>query len=283
MALHDRPSRSPLQTLVLCLLTVVLTTGCIVIPVPTGEEPYYKEKMPGLEIGITSKDEATLLIGDPDASYFKDSELVFVDTVENLKIAYLVLFPGGDAGLETTHKRHVLLLSFDEENILTGLDVGTAGDDVGDCKKIGICLNEAGSIMRYASELSDAKAKKFRVAEEQCSIYLHGPGNKNAYQVSLGGKIPVNMFSTKSFIHWMVKPGLQRVVIQPRRVSLDFHCQGGELVFLHFDYRWSEQSRLQLEDLATGRKHISSRRLVLLPTGSAGRPLPPPVFQNELD
>jgi hypothetical protein len=280
MSLHDKSGRRHIQSIIFCMLPVVLAVGCIVIPIPTGEKPYYDEAIPGLEVGITSKAEATSQLGVPDGSYFQGSELVYIDTVENWKIAYA---GEGGFGIDTTHKRHVLLLSFDTETILTGFELGTAGDDFGDCTKNGICLSESGAFMRYADEVSEAEVKEFRVVDGQCSIYLHGPGNKKAYQVSLGGSIPINMFSTRAFIHWIVKPGQQSIVIWPDPAFLDFNCQGGEVVFAHFDYRWTGPSKLQLEKEVTGREHISNHRLVLLPVGSIGLPFPPPVLQSEHD
>ena len=279
---HDNLLRRFRQGMILCVLPVVLTTGCIVvIPIPTGEKPYYSGAIPGLEVGITSKDEAISNFGVPDGIYAEGSELVYIDTVENWKIAwgFFVPYGGGDVGLETLHKRHVLLLLFDEKNDLTRFELDTAGDDFGDCTNNGICLSESGAFMRYADEVSDAEAKQFRVAEGQCSIYLDGPGNKKAYEASLGGSIPVNMFSTRAFINWIAKPGRQSIVIWPETTFLDFDCQDGEVVFVHFDYRWTGPSKLFMEDEVTGREHLSTKRLVLLPTGSTGLSLPPPVFR----
>ena len=270
-----------MPSIALWFLPVLLMVGCIIIPIPTGEKPYFNETIPWLDTGITSKESAISELGVPDGIYSQGSELVYVDTVENWKIAWAAAGAGGGAGLETLHKRHVLLLSFDAENILASYEIGTAGDDFGDCTKHGICLSESGSIMRYADEAAENLAKEFRVFQDRCSIYLHGPGQKNAYQVSLSGKIPVNMFSTRAFIHWVAKPGRQSVIIWPEPANLDFRCQAGEVLFVHFNYRRIKSSTLQLEDSVTGKAHISRRRLVLLPTGSQGLPIPAPVFENE--
>ena len=121
--------------------------------------------------------------------------------------------------------------------------------------------------MRYADSVTESVAKGFKLNKDQCSIYLHGPSNKKAYEVSLNGKIPVSIFSTGAFIHWITKPGPQSLVIFPEPAYLDFDCKAGEIVFVHFDYRWTEPSKLYLEDQVTGREHLSHRRLVLLPTG----------------
>jgi hypothetical protein len=36
--------------------------------------------------------------------------------------------------------------------------------------------------------------------------HLTGLYNKKAFEASLGGSIPVNMFSTRAFINWIAKP-----------------------------------------------------------------------------
>jgi hypothetical protein len=121
--------------------------------------------------------------------------------------------------------------------------------------------------MRYADSATESVAKGFKPNKDQCSIYLHGPGNKKAYEVSLNGKIPVSIFSTRAFIHWITKPGPQSLVIFPEPAYLDFDCMAGEIAFLHFDLIRPGPSRLRLESNAAGREHISNRHLVLLPTG----------------
>lgn len=275
------------QAAIIGILPLVLTAGCIVIPIPTGEKPYYEGAIPGLETGITSKEEVISKFGLPDAIYTGGSELVYIDTVENLKIAwgFILVGPygggGAGGGLARLHKRHVLLLSFDEKNVLTRFELDAAGDDFGDCTDNGICFDESTYLMRYADESADAAAKEFRAVAGMCSIYLHGLGNKNAYEVSLGGNIPVNVFSTRAFIHWTTEPGHQEFVTWPENAFMDYACEDGEIVFLHFDYRRTGPSRLRVEDRVTGRENISSRRLVLLPEGSEGLSLAPPVPGQE--
>lgn len=204
-------------------------------------------------------------LGVPDVTFYQGSELIYIETQESWKIAY---FAEGGAGIDTLHKRFVLSLSFDIEDILSKYEYETTGDNFGDCTRHGICLGQANTVMRYADAVTNATAKEFTPIEERCSIYLHGPGNKKAYEVSLDSKIPVNMFSTGAFIQWMVKPGRHSVVIWPESAFLDFDCVGGEIVFLHFDYRWTQPSKLQMENQLIGREHISNLRLALLPTGS---------------
>lgn len=281
------------QFVMIIVLPVLLTVGCVVIPIPTGEKPYPREKpyysrsVESLEIGVTRKDEVISDFGVPDEVYAQGSELVYIDTVESLKTfwGYIVPIKGApaDFGVKTRHKRHVLLLSFDEKNVLAQFELATAGEHFGNCTGNGICVNGSNSFMRYADELSESEAKEFRVVEGMCSIYLHGPGNENAYEVSLDGKKRVNIFSNSAFFHWITEPGQQSIAIWPESVFLYFDCRKGEIAFLHYDYHQTKPSKLKLEDKAMGRKHISTRRLVLLPTGSHGLPLPPLAFQTEIE
>lgn len=280
----DNLRRRFIQSMMLCVLPVVLTTSCVVIPIPTGEKPYYYGAIPILEVRVTSKNEVLAEFGVPDVTYQQGSELVYIEKQESWKIAWVSFLPEAPgAGVETLHKRFVLSVSFNEQDTLSAFELDTAGDDFGDCTWHGICLGKTSSVMQYADAVSEATSKVFKPSEEQCNIYLHGPGNKKAFEVSLNGNIPVNMFSTRAFINWITKPGRQSIVIWPDTTFLDFDCQVGEVVFVHFDYRWTGPSKLLLEDEATGREHISTKRLVLLPTGSAGQSLPPPAFQRVHD
>jgi len=253
------------------ILPLVMMAGCIVIPVPTGEKPYYAAAIPKLEVGVTGKSEVLQEFGVPDVTYHRESELIYITTQESWKVAwgFILLTPwagGVDGGIETLHKRFVLSLSFDTQDTLSAFEFDTAGDDFGDCTSHGICLGKTNAVMRYANSATESAVKGFKLSEGQCSIYLHGPGNKKAYEVSLNGKIPVSIFSTGAFIHWNTKPGPQSLVIFPEPAYLDFDCKAGEIVFVHFDLIRPGPSRLRLESDATGREHLSHRRLVLLPT-----------------
>jgi len=245
-------------------------TGCIVIPVPTGEEPYYAGAIPNLQIGITSKDEVLAELGVPDAIYNRGSEIIYMTTQESWKVAwgFFVPLPGGgaDGGVETLHKRFVLALSFDREDTLSEFVFDTTGDDFGDCTSDGICFGKTNAVMRYADPVTESAAKDFKPNEDLCSIYLHGLGNKKAYEVSLNGEIPISVFSTGAFVHWNTKPGLQSLVMFPEPAFLDFDCKASEVTFVHFDFKRLGSSRLRLENDASGREHLSDRRLVLLPT-----------------
>jgi hypothetical protein len=253
------------------MLPLVMISGCIVIPVPTGEKPYYAGAIPNLEIGVTTKSEVLQEFGVPDATYQRDSELIYITTQESWKVAwaFIILVPwakgGAGAGVETLHKRFVLWVSFDTKDVLSEFEFDTAGDDFGDCTSHGICLGKTNAVMRYADSVTESAAKGFKPTKNQCSIYLHGPGNKKAYEVSLNGKIPVSIFSTRAFVHWITKPGPQSIVIFPDPAFLDFECKADEVVFVHFDPIWPGPSRLRLESNATGREHLSHRHMVLLP------------------
>lgn len=254
-----------IQAILFCLLPLVMMTGCIVIPVPTGEKPYYAGAIPGLEVGVTRKSEVLQEFGVPDITYHQDSEIIYITTQESWKIAYFIVY--GGAGVDTLHKRFVLSLSFDTQDTLSAFEFDTAGDDFGDCTSHGICLGKTNAVMRYADSATESAAKSFKPSENQCSIFLHGLGNKKAHEVSLNGKIPVSIFSTRAFVHWITKPGPQSLVIFPDPAYLDFDCKPGEIVFVHFDLIRPGPSRLRLKSNATGREHISNRHLVLLPTG----------------
>ena len=262
---HDKFKGRHSQTILLCLLPLVMMAGCIVIPVPTGEKPYYAKAIPNLEVGVTSKSEALEEFGVPDATYHRGSELIYITTQESWKVAYLIAY--GGAGVDTLYKRFVLSFAFDRNDVLSEFEFDTAGDDFGDCTIHGICFGKTTAVMRYADSLTESAARAFKPDEDQCSIYLHGLGNKKAFEVSLNGKIPVSIFSTRAFIHWITKPGPQSLVTFPEPAYLDFDCKAGEIVFVHFDLIRPGPSRLRLKSNATGQEHLAHRRLVLLPTG----------------
>lgn len=273
-ALNQKRISSVFAVVAVCCF---MLSGCIVIPVPINEDPY-EETIPGLQPGITSKDQAIAQFGDPVEKYQQDSEFVYTALAESWKILWVGSRSGG---LDTINSRHVLILSFDEENILTGFNVDKAGDNFGDCTKAGICLGESGNIMRYADVAKDTKAKEFLISNDQCGVYLHGPGSKNAFKVQMGIGFPNYMLSTSSFIFWSLDPGKYNIEISPVHVSMDIDCQRTEITYIHFDYSLMGASTIQIEGEVTGQKHIVDRRLILLPSGWNPRAIPPPLqFQR---
>ena len=106
MLLHNKFGGSHTQTIFLGLLPLVMMAGCIVIPIPTGEKPYYAEAIPNLEVGVTNKSEVLQEFGVPDVTYHRDSELIYITTQESWKVAwgFILLTPwagGADGGVET--------------------------------------------------------------------------------------------------------------------------------------------------------------------------------------
>jgi hypothetical protein len=272
MLLNDRDSGRQIKAILLGLLSLVTLAGCIVIPIPTGEKPYYAGAIPDLQVGITSKHEALKEFGVPNVSFTEGSELIYIATQESWKLlwAFILVGPagggGGGGGVETLHTRYVLSLSFDTNDVLSEFEFDKAGDDFGDCTRHGICFGHNNTdVMRYANSATEAAAKEFKPNEAQCSIYLHGPGHKKAYEVSFDGKILLNMFSTNAFVHWTAKPGSHSLGLFPKAAYLDFGCGAGEIVFVHLDRKRFSPSTLHREDSATGRAHIADRHLVLLP------------------
>ena len=264
MLRHNKFGSSHTQTIFFGLMPLMVMAGCIAIPVHIGDKPYYTGAIPNLEAGVTSKSEVLQEFGVPDATYHRDSELIYTTTEESWKVLFI---SETYSGLETYHKRFVLFVSFDSQDVLTAYEADTAGDDFGDCTSRGICFGITNAVMRYADSQSESKAKGFKLNKDQCSIYLYGLGNKKAYEVSLNGKIPVSVFSTRAFVHWITKPGPQSLVIFPEPAFLDFDCKAGEIAFVHFDFKRFGRSQLRLESNAIGREHVSRRRMVLLPSG----------------
>jgi hypothetical protein len=272
MSINHKYGGRHIQTILLGLLPLVMMAGCIVIPIPTGNKPYYAKAIPNLQVGITNKNEALTEFGVPFVTFNEGSELIYISTQESWKVVwgFIIVGPfgggGGDGGVETLHTRYVLSLSFDTKDVLSEFEFDKAGDDFGDCTRHGICFGYNNTdVMRYADSATEDAAKEFKPNEDQCSIYLHGPGNSKAYKVKLDGNILVNMFSTKAFVHWMTKPGRHSLAIFPKPAYLDFGCGAGEIVFVHLDRKRFSPSKLYREDSATGRAHIADRHMVSLP------------------
>ena len=141
--MHVRP-----LILIPILLVVFLLGGCIAlaVPIPAHEDPHFEEKIPTLRVGTTHKNYVIHKFGDPYEKYFEDSEFLYIAEGESWKIPWgIAVWPGaGGGGVVTLHKRHILLLSFDEKGVLSEIDVETAGDDFGDCTKSGICFGTGG-------------------------------------------------------------------------------------------------------------------------------------------
>jgi len=270
--INDKYGDRHIQTILLGLLPLVMMAGCIVIPIPTGNKPYLATAIPNLQVGITSKNEALMEFGVPNVTFNEGSELIYTTMQESWKIVwgFILVGPGGGeagGGVEKLHTRYVLSLSFDTKDVLSEFEFDKVGDDFGDCTRQGICFGNTNSdVMRYADSVTEAAAKEFKPNEDQCSIYLHGPGNKKAYKVKLDGNILLNMFSTSVFVHWTAETGRHSLAIFPKPAYLDFGCGAGEIVFVHFESKRFSPSNFHREDSATGRAHIENRHLVLLPT-----------------
>jgi len=73
MLLQEKFNGHHIRSIFICLLVLVMMAGCIVVPVPTFEKPYYTGAIPNLEVGVTRKNEVRQELGVPDVTYYRDS------------------------------------------------------------------------------------------------------------------------------------------------------------------------------------------------------------------
>ena len=107
-------------------LSVLILNGCIAlaVPIPAHEKPWYEERIPGLQIGITHQNDVISQFGDPDVNYFQNSEFLYTTLANTWKVPWLVGgLSGGDVGIATFQKRHILLMSFDEAGVLSSFEI----------------------------------------------------------------------------------------------------------------------------------------------------------------
>jgi hypothetical protein len=245
--------------------------GCLVIPVPTGEEHPYDKVNTDLLVGQTRKDQVIAKLGEPAAIYSQGSTYIYTATQGNWEITWVVIAPapgGVGAGVEIEGEQHFLILDFDEQGILTNLQLDVADDKIGSCSKMGICHDGAGHVVRLASKAEEAKAKEISISSKQCGAYLyfdsHGYfANRNTGQtaVSLDGEYVgyAGQWGAGTFFYWPLEPGRHEIAYLPGQGDLTFDCRKSESKFVLLRIEDGVPLSLEVVNESEGRKQIRAR------------------------
>lgn len=247
--------------------------GCVVIPIPTGQEDPYDKVNTDLLVGQTNKVQVRTKLGNPAAIYSQDSTYVYTATQANWEIAWLVVgTTGAGAGMETEGEQHFLILEFDEQGTLIDLQLDISDDNPGSCSKMGICHDGAGHVVMLASKAEEAEAKQFPISSTHCGTYLYLDirnyfGNRNTGQIKiyLDGEYMgyAGQWRKGSFFYWSLDPGRHEISYFPNPGALTFDCRDGELVFVLLRIEDSKPLSLELVSNSEGRKQIGAKGFYL--------------------
>ncbi len=105
-------------------VVALLLAGCLIIPTdytaPTSRHNVTADTAAKLQPGVTTKEEVLLQLGEPDVASSDERQLGYRWTM--VRAIWFVGGYGGGAG-GTVTKSSLLQLSFDEHDVLTGLQV----------------------------------------------------------------------------------------------------------------------------------------------------------------
>jgi hypothetical protein len=252
---------APQQYVGLIFLSLILS-GCI--PFPTFEGEPYSDDVPNLKVGITTKKNILDLLGEPGATFSRESEFVYTGYQSE------VVFIGPNV---TLGKLHFLVLSFNEDDVLGDYFIKSASPDSHGCINTGWCAGHQNRVLRLADAEQDAKAKQFTVKRNQCGIYLYGRFIPTT-AVTLNGKSTGRIFGKSVFQHFQVIPGTYELALvrepgvkkrwgEPKLPPpLVVDCIGDEVVFIEVNNIW-RLSLKQQHDGDEGREQIRKRNLVI--------------------
>lgn len=123
------------------LLSVCVVTGCIVLPIPTGDKKVLagsrvsQETIARLQIGATSRRQVEQLIGSPLFWWEDERVMGYAWDVRKMLVFWAIGGQGGgDAGVCDIPRHHVLLVQFDETDRVArvGVTVRRSGEHLGD-------------------------------------------------------------------------------------------------------------------------------------------------------
>lgn len=241
----------------------LILRGCIPLPYP--EKEPYSDDVNNLKVGSTTKNDILGQFGEPGATYSSNSVFVYTDFQSEV----VLLGFGGAVG--ALGEQHFLVLSFDEDGVLSDHFIKSGDSDSHGCIDAGWCSGALNRVLRLSNAEQDARAKQFSAASDQCGIYVYGHFGW-LFTVSLDGKDMGGVFSKRYFQNWEIDPGIHEIVISPqpgvnawgwgKNPSLSISCAEGEILFIEFKNLWSRSLEQERDD-AEGREQIKDRRLIL--------------------
>ena len=162
--------------------------GCAVIPI-NDEKPYQNKDLPGLVVGQSTRADVLLTLGTP--RYVFDDEKLFIYAKTQLHTVWLMLVPGGFAGV-TDATNHYLATAFDTKGRLTHMEAIPLSNDIAfgvgtnilgtsrnlnkTCFSTGVCFADAAGNTLYAAPNSDAKSVP---PPDRCGLVLYRENKKS--------------------------------------------------------------------------------------------------------
>lgn len=249
--------------IIMCFMAIFLD-GCIAIPFPTGAEEPYASAATDLSVQNTAKEDVLPHFGKPAAIYSHGSQHIFTEYRNYWNIPFISAQPS-KMGVSTLGKQHFLILDFDDQEILTDIQLDDANALPGSCSDTGICHDGAGHIVKLASKTEEANAKKFLITSDQCGLYLYAHKDQSSRRttVTLDGEYMgfVGQWGIRPFFFWLLDPGKHQITYHPGPGMLSFTCRKGELIFVQLKMKDDAPWFLEVVDNSEGRKQIGSSGL----------------------
>lgn len=254
---------------------MLISTGCVVLPIPVDDEVPYTDEFPNPNEELVTKNDVIKRFGDPDAVYSHGSIYVYSEFEQTWEVPYFLAAPGAygaNAGVSILGNRHYMILTFDKFGYLADRKMET-GDGSADCSESEICYTAAGHIIWIASDEEETRIKEFPISSNECGIYLYLEGTDfpRRTSVTIDGDSLGHVGSIGAgFFYIAVKQGDHLIIAnqnnaKPDSVELPVVCKKNEHVFVRLKIRHNTTSApiLELVDNSTGRKKIKWRRLII--------------------
>jgi len=261
------------------IIGTIIQGACVAIPVapPQEKEPFGSESLGFLVAGKTTKQDIREHMASEPYSLTPvtfDNGSVWIyqttrDTWRWLVCAGSYVAAACDIS-DTGRRKYFLSFKFNEADTVDAWEVTNTRED---CTSAGVCA-DGGEVMVLANMERDKQAKKLRLQDDRCLIFLYatlpGQAADGALTAWLDDVRLGWLVNSEGYMRMTVGPGphmvTTRYLFQQLRQTVNVICESKEVFFVHHDVRSETKGdmRLLIEEAATGRDRVAARRLVLL-------------------
>lgn len=260
----------------LVILCLSFVSGCIVLPIESGEEELFVEQqITFIETGKSTKDDVAREMSEiatkheytqPRPIKARDGDWwLYRQTRREVKWLGASVYP--EVSYDTTNSvdYRFLLINFDSNGIVSGYEFSTL--EGSGCNRQGVCL-KGNSYLLLAPKDDDRVAKQFNNPGERCGVYLYGD-QRHGERFKLDDQLEGSLLEKrKFFFFWSLKQGRHRLSAIGA-TPIEFLCTAGELYFFEVErvggslFRMSYKNEIVSQESAIGRREIGKRKLAL--------------------
>lgn len=252
--------------------SILLLSGCAIPVAPFYDEPLPKEQLTQLKAGA-SQDEVVHLLGEPQATRLNGKFWYYGAT---RPLVYLAGPNGGGPILDYNW----IEVTFDDELRLQHAD---HYESKSGCARSGNCLlwGEWDPVSYKMTDQAiftsppdqDTAAKKFDTPVNGCAIYVYCTSQTSftARALLLDEIIAIGVGDTKT--SWLNIDTYIRAEVPPGTVEISanryfkklWYCETNDIGYFWVQDKFSSPDHIEEVDAVTGKKEITSRRLLLAP------------------